>query len=411
MQDVNPGQENLKHMIDSEMFFVYGHFIDHAGQYISTPLAITAISDEYKENELVDTMFVSGSDAHYSLDVPAGTYNLLIFSDIDGNGVFNSSEVIGKHKIVLSKAIAPDKVLIQADINLTTPTPITWKMSIKVPKIKKRSNSLSLPSGVILDLSDPIFDRSYSTLGLYDPAAFLEMTPTMFYALEEDSSYKIPIVFVHGISGSARDFQNIVERLDRHRYKPWFFYYPSGGDLGWLSELFYQAFLSGESVQLKGIPMIIIAHSMGGLIVREAINKYQGELSENRARLLITLATPFGGHFAAAAGEERSLIVLPSWRDLNPKNTFIKNLYRKPLPKFMRHDLLFAYGNSNKIKVGDNSDGVISLSSQLYFPAQFQANERFGFNNSHVGILKDEDVIAHILTRINMIKSIVPSSH
>lgn len=56
----------------------------------------------------------------------------------------------------------------------------------------------------------------------YDPASFLENAPTMFYALEEDLEFKIPVVFFHGIGGSIRDFEPIVNQIDRERYKPWF---------------------------------------------------------------------------------------------------------------------------------------------------------------------------------------------
>jgi alpha-beta hydrolase superfamily lysophospholipase len=87
--------------------------------------------------------------------------------------------------------------------------------------------------------------------------------------------------------------------------KPWFFYYPSGGDLDQLAELLYQIFLSGKVYKSGGMPMIVSAHSMGGLIVREAINRYKGRQHENQVHLLITMVTPFGGHAAAALGEKR----------------------------------------------------------------------------------------------------------
>ena len=64
MQDIDPGQENLKHMIDSETFFVYGRSIDATGNYTKLPMAITAFSSEHKANEQVDTMYVSGSGTH-----------------------------------------------------------------------------------------------------------------------------------------------------------------------------------------------------------------------------------------------------------------------------------------------------------------------------------------------------------
>jgi len=109
-----------------------------------------------------------------------------------------------------------------------------------------------------------------ATLGMYESAAFLELAPMLFYALEEDIGYKIPVIFVHGINGSPREFAEIVKHLDRRLYRPWFFYYPSGNDLGQLSEFFYNIFLSGKVIPLYQTPTVIVAHSMGGVIVRDA---------------------------------------------------------------------------------------------------------------------------------------------
>lgn len=158
--------------------------------------------------------------------------------------------------------------------------------------------------------------------------------------------------------------------------------------------------------------MIVVAHSMGGLVVREALNKYRGTGNENRVDLLITIATPFGGHPAAAMGEKRGPLVLPSWRDLNPEGVFINRLYRKPLPSHLRHHLLYTYGNPETLKLGENSDGVVPLSSQLYRAAQLQATEQFGFNTSHTGVLKDEDTIERIVQSIGRVRADdYPESH
>ncbi|HKJ20098.1 MAG TPA: DUF413 domain-containing protein, partial [Woeseiaceae bacterium] len=258
-------------------------------------------------------------------------------------------------------------------------------------------------------LDDPIFDPSFSTLGMYDPASFLEQAPTMFYALEDDLGFKIPVIFVHGINGSAREFAPLVDQLDRQRYKPWFFHYPSGGDLDQMAELFYQIFLSGKVYESSGMPIIVVAHSMGGLIVREAINKYQGRPRENKVHLLVTMATPFGGHSAAAKGEENGLIVLPSWRDLNPNNDFIRDLYRKPLPEFVKHELIYAYQNPSSIELGENSDGVVALTSQLRQEAQKQATGQFGFDNSHTDILDSQEVAVHLQSLIAQVENPVPA--
>lgn len=408
IQDAEPGQLNVKHMIDRESYFVHGRSIDAKGSYTGLPKAIAAFSSKYQANERVDTMFFEMSGSHFGLNLPEGRYDLLVFADIDGNGTFGAVEVVGKRSIDINDSSVPEKVLGQVDVYLAEPITIDWDVSIDVPDSRGRAESLFFPSGTIRTLDDPIFDTSFSTLGMYDPASFLEQAPTAFYALEEDLGYKIPVVFVHGIAGSAREFETLVEQLDRVRYKPWFFHYPSGGDLDRLAELFYQIFLSGKVYHSSGMPMIIVAHSMGGLVVREAINKYEGRPGENQVHLFVSMASPFGGHSKAATGEEHGLIVLPSWRDLNPENSFIANLYRKPLPEFMHHELIYAYQNPNAIKLGDNSDGVVALTSQLHPQAQRQASGQFGFDNTHTDILESDEVAAHIRAKMDVVENAFP---
>ncbi|MDH3417733.1 MAG: DUF413 domain-containing protein [Gammaproteobacteria bacterium] len=408
IQNAEPGQLNVKHMLDRDTFFVHGRCDDTAGRYAGFRKAIAAFSSKYRSNERVDTMYFEVAGSHFGLNLPEGHFDILVFADIDSDGAFEASEVIGKRVIELSSASVPDKVLGQIDVQLTAPITVDWDISIAVPDSRGRAESLFFPAGTIRDLDDPIFDSGFSTLGMYDPASFLEQAPTMFYALEEDLGYKIPVVLVHGIGGSAREFETLIGRLDRQRYKPWFFHYPSGGDLDQLAELFFQIFLSGKVYQSGGMPMIIVAHSMGGLVVREAINKYQSRQTENQVHLLVTMATPFGGHSAAASGEDHGLIVLPSWRDLNPENPFIGNLYRKPLPGFVHHELIYAYQNPSAIKIGENSDGVVALNSQLHPQAQRQASGQFGFDNTHTDILNSEEVAAHVLERMETVKNAFP---
>ena len=59
----------------------------------------------------------------------------------------------------------------------------------------------------------------------------------------------------------------------------------------------------------------------------------------------------------------------------------------------VKHQLIFTYHNSGTLKLGENSDGVVPLSSQLHPDAQRQASGQFGFNSTHTGVLKDEDAI------------------
>ena len=398
-------------MIDNENFFVFGKTIDESGRYSDYYLAVAAYSNKFKENERVDTMYFAGAGTHYGLNLPSGVYNLLVFADQDGNKIFDQSEVVGQRTIELNETTAPQKGLGHVDIILTASKHIGWAESIPIPVISEPKKSLFFPGGAIRSLDDPLFDENVATLGMYDPASFSEKVPTRFFALEEDLAYKIPVVFVHGIGGTSRAFGPIIDRLDRKRYKPWFYYYPSGADLEQLGDLFYRVYLSGKVVTMGKMPMIIVAHSMGGLIVREALNKYGDKSDDNKVELFVTIATPFGGHPAAASGEKHGLIVLPSWRDVNPENRFIKDLDRKPLPDFLNHQLIYAYQNPDTLKISENSDGVVPLSSQLHPIAQKQSQGQFGFNSSHISILEDEEMIEYILDQIDGINNFFPEEH
>lgn len=411
IQETNPSQRNLKHMINRQTFVVYGRLLDEMELYRGLSYEVAAFSDRYSDNELVDSTHIHRASTHYGLNLPDGNYELLVLADLDQNGVLEQTEVVGRRLIKLSNDTYPQRVAGNVDILLSTQNAAEWNIHIPTPEIAPSQQSLFFPKGTLRRLNDPLFDSDFAALGMYEPAAFLESAPTMFYALEEDS-FKIPVIFVHGIGGSAREFATIVAQLDRQLYKPWFFYYPSGADLDQLAEVFYSVFLSGSAVPWSVTPMIVVAHSMGGLVVREALNKYRGTGNENRVDLLITIATPFGGHPAAAMGEKRGPLVLPSWRDLNPEGVFINRLYRKPLPSHLRHHLLYTYGNPETLKLGENSDGVVPLSSQLYRAAQLQATEQFGFNTSHTGVLKDEDTIERIVQSIGRVRADdYPESH
>ncbi|PLX76863.1 MAG: alpha/beta hydrolase [Desulfuromonas sp.] len=411
IQKADPGQVNLKHMIDRETYFVIGQTIDDKRKYNHLPLAVAAYSSKFKPHECVDTMYFAGAGTHFGLNLPEGEYQLLVFADKDNNQIFDQTEVVGQKVISLNQTTSPDKVLDRIEIELSAPQQIVWVEEFSKPKHANPQKSLFYPTGSIRDLDDPLFSENMATLGMYDPASFLEKSPTMFYALEEDLGFKIPVVFVHGVGGSIRAFEPIINQLDRERYKPWFFYYPSGGDLDQLSEVFLRIFLSGKVVKLDKIPMIVVAHSMGGLIVREALNKYDSDSKENKIPLLITIASPFDGHPAAASGEKHGLIVLPSWRDVNPESRFIKELFRKPLPASTEHQLLYAYDNPATLKLSKNSDGVVPLSSQLRLEAQQQATKQLGFESSHTGILKNKDMIAYILECMSHVENFIPEPH
>jgi pimeloyl-ACP methyl ester carboxylesterase len=121
----------------------------------------------------------------------------------------------------------------------------------------------------------------------------------------------------------------------------------------------------------------IIAHSMGGLVARRALGFLDEQSEPPRVATLLTLATPFGGQASAALGVERAPSVVPSWRNLAPDSSFLRNLYRVPLPKVTRHVLVFTY-----------RDDVVPLDSQLRLQSQREAVQLRGLPLEHDEVLR-----------------------
>lgn len=401
-----PQQRIYKHLLDQDTFFVFGQI--EAREVGAGPMAVVAISDRYQHSEVVDVSNLARPDSYYGLHLPPGEFELLAVRDLDGDGRFGPGEVFGSRRIVLADGAVPDRVAEGRDIALAAePVAGSWQFAIPVAPQSAREESVIFPKGTLRSLDDPIFSESMASLGMYSPAAFLEAAPMMFYALEEESAYKVPVVFVHGIGGSARDFESIVARLDRRRFKPWFFHYPSGTDLGQSATMFYKLFLSGRVIPLGDMPLVIVAHSMGGLVVREAFNRRQENSGENRVARLITIASPLGG-VPGARHAEGAPVVVPSWRNLSPDSDYVSGLYRRPLPDSLEYHLLFAYGDERSVRFGANSDGVIPLSSQLAGGAQHEATAQAGFDATHTGVLDDGLAIREIIRIVSEVRAPFP---
>jgi len=171
----DPTQRNLKHMIDRETFFVYGLILDPTSSMSSVPLAVAAFSQRYRPDELVDVTHFAGVDTHYALNLPAGKYELLVLADRDRDGTFSQSDVVGRRQVNLSDAKVEDRVLTEFDIHVDPTVRIDWPIAIPAPSMAEIPQSLFYPQGTIRALDDPIFDLEVATLGMYQPAAFLEI--------------------------------------------------------------------------------------------------------------------------------------------------------------------------------------------------------------------------------------------
>jgi pimeloyl-ACP methyl ester carboxylesterase len=408
-QETNPLQHNAKHLITRQTYFVYGQLKSKDVDKTRNSLAVVALSNKYQQNEIVDINHLGKVGSYYAMNLPAGSYQLLVLEDSDRDEIYRENEIIAQHHIVLDAQTYPEKVVGNVDIQLAQSIkPIGKKLAVPVSTAHNRHRSLFFPKGTIRSLGDPIFSERVATLGMYEPAAFMETAPMMFYALEEDTPHKVPVIFVHGIGGTAKEFQSILNSLDRKRYKPWFFYYPSGMDLKQLAKLFYNIYLSGKVIKKNPSATVIVAHSMGGLVVREALNLYEGNEQEIRVKLFITMASPLGGLESAQTGIEHAPLVLPAWRGLTPEGAFIGNLFRKPLPPSTEHHLVYAYlGQGDR----NDTDGIVPVQSQVPESVSGMIAGKYGYKSGHAEILREPAAIDTVLELIGRVKSYFPEEH
>ncbi|NOQ70290.1 MAG: alpha/beta fold hydrolase [Gammaproteobacteria bacterium] len=206
--------------------------------------------------------------------------------------------------------------------------------------------------------------------------------------MQEYDENKIPVIFVHGTNGTSNSWRTIINNIDHERYQPWVFNYPSGVRLDLVSEFLKLATKDLQN-KYKMKNVYIVAHSMGGLVTRLFIKKYYKSYpaAANKIKFVMTINSPMMGIESARSGVKYSPILVPSWRDVAAGSEFIRAIHEWGWPKGLPYHLVFSYMSGN----GD--DGVVNLESQIPLKLQLEATRIYGFNNSHVGILKDKDFI------------------
>ncbi|MCB1232611.1 MAG: hypothetical protein KDN19_20350, partial [Verrucomicrobiae bacterium] len=252
---------------------------------------------------------------------------------------------------------------------------------------------LKIALGEIADLNDPKFSSARGEEGLWEPASFPLESGIGIYFLEAYDPKKIPVLFVYGMSGSPQDWRTFFRDIDRSRFQPWFFYYPTGRRLDEM----------GEALN-RGIKLLhrhygfahlkVVAHSMGGLVSRSFVTKNVLEDGNRYIDRFITISSPWGGHEAAAMGVKHAPKVVPSWYDMQTGSKFQQDLYEKRLRGVVDHHLIFGYAGEKSMSLPSSNDGTVSVASELFPAVQSDVVSVAGFNSDHVGILSNPDVIA-----------------
>jgi len=339
----------------------------------------------------------TGPDSFLFLVAPGERYQVAVFLDRNRNLRIDDGEPLGwawhpdgvephfGDRIVLGETqLSPDKTLGSGfERDLTH-------------RGAKQATDLPVVYGEVADLNSAIFSPAYGRKGYWRAAEFLREAGVGVYFLEPYQPTKIPVLFVYGVNGTPLNFKAFFDNLDRDRYQPWFFHYPTGVRIDDAGTTLFEIVRSLQA-QYGFTRMHVVAHSMGGLVARDMLAKFLHDDQTTFVRMFISLSTPWGGIASTTDGVRRSPFVIPAWIDLQPEGRFLGNLYTTSLKPRVEFHLLYGHRASRfGFLDDDESDGTVTVESQLDNRARRDAVQVLGFEEDHDSILKSQAVVAAV---------------
>jgi len=264
-----------------------------------------------------------------------------------------------------------------------------WQAAFRVPvkdpeliEIMDRART----GDVVLPLDHTLFAPETAEVGHWHSDFFLANYGTALILSAPFNADRIPIVLVHGINGTARDFAKLVEHLDRSRYQPVYFVYPSGMALAGAARQLgtrLKEFVGRHAVDR----FAVIAHSMGGLVAAGAVDEVDAADALPGWRALIAISSPFAG-VETAQYAERLPQHPPAWDDLGGRSAFLTKLHATRFPRTLDFYLFFGARSSRRLMSAlGNNDGVLTIDAVVGSPLSGSARDVFGFYEDHMSIL------------------------
>lgn len=325
------------------------------------------------------------------------TYDLAAFTDRNGNRRYDPGEPCAKLRQVRPLPLAGTSGRsVPLALTLRAGRADAPSVSIEVPPENKvLGRGLDLAVGEVAALDDPRFAAEAGGSGLWKSFDFLAENKIGLYFTEPYDPKRVPVVFVYGIGGSPQDWKWMLEHFPRQHHQLWFFHYPSGMRLERVGDTL--AGTLGLAASRHGFREChIVAHSMGGLVSRAAINELAARHPELRVPRFVSVSTPWGGHSAAEAGVRHMKKPVPSWIDMNPGSEFLTQIYLLPLPSGTRHTLVYGRKSSRLPWMKGDNDGTVEVASQIDPRATAGAVQVTELPYEHVEILSQPKTLALI---------------
>ncbi len=335
---------------------------------------------------------VSAGGGHWFFGLAPGRYKVLAFADPERDG---------RHEVGAPVYLANEGDVLEClagtragDLEIRVEGDVVAAHAIALSPERERGLDGSPVSvggitvfGEVTTLDDPRFDANVARGSQWRPLDFMLDGYAGIYFLEPYDPDRVPVLFVHGMNGSPRGFAELIDHLDRERYQPWLYYYPSGLPLQTVATHLVQTL---EELELRHDveSMPVVAHSMGGLVAKGLLHERERRAAPAQIPHMIALSTPWRGHAAAQSGVDRSPVVIPVWRDMAPGSEYQRRLFESELSGETELHLLFSFRRPDG-GGRTGTDGVVPLSTMLYPPVQRIASSVYGVETTHAGILTD----------------------
>ena len=342
--------------------------------------------------------FTLARAGEFAFAVSPGRYRLAAFEDHNSNLRYDPGEPALAQQLFFDVGLG----VTIADIALVIPRDSSLSEAYDILALEARSpmdqRQFSLGrftvAGEVVELSDAKFVAENGERGLWRFAEFLLEVGPGVYFLEAYDPDKIPVLFVHGISGYPQQFTTLIEHLDRERYQPWFYFYPSGFHLDGVAR-HLSSIVTDLQVRHRFKRMAVVAHSMGGLVSRSFILKHYEQTGRSDVELFVAISSPWGGNAEAAGAKNAPTdMTIYSWLDMGPESDFLRGLFHlspdyervRPLPPHAEFHMLFGFAKGDD-SMGPSSDGVVTLKSATRRDAVNAARSLLPLDYSHTGIL------------------------
>ncbi|MCG7915728.1 MAG: alpha/beta hydrolase [Candidatus Thiodiazotropha weberae] len=333
----------------------------------------------------LERKYILQGDGEFRFYAEEGSYYVAAFQDTNRDSLYQQTEPATLYGG--SDLFNATPVVLQPSNHVELDTLILKGPIAK--KINRDNISFEIEqdhTGEVASLDDPRFSREIGSLGLWKPISFIDQVGIGLYMLSSPEAKRIPVIFIHGAGGTPLEFADLAKSLDSQRFQPWVLHYPSGLRLDIVSDYLVKSINQLES-QYPFDNFYLIAHSMGGLVMRSTVKKYTESEHHPVIGLTMTINSPMDGMASAEFGARSSPIVIPSWRDIAQNSEFLTLIRSWPWPEEIPYHLVFSYQG------GDSDDGVVDLESQIPLSLQAEATRLYGFNAGHATILTNPEFI------------------